>query len=210
MHDPKPIIKVILVDDSKPFLEAMKADLDRSREFQCVGVYTDPMVALREIPNAPSDVVLMETRIKGFSGIKCANRLKTLLPRQKIAIVSAHLEKALVVEALMDGASGYLLKPVAWSEMSRSIRSVMQGEVALSPLVQTELANALHSSNVNRRDLSPREREVLALLFSGKCDKEIAQALRISERTAHAHERSIYEKLGAHSRAQAIANFMTL
>src|SRR5437867_3384299 len=174
------VIVVAVVDNDEDFLASMRALLESSREFKCGGLYRDPRIALNEIPFAVPDVVLTEIQIQDMSAIEFTQRLKTLLPQLKIIIVSNCSERQVVLQALLARVSGYLVKPLRRRELLAAIHSVAAGGVALTATVQAELVDAFHSSNaILSNRLSAREREVLALIFQHRSDKEIAQALGI-------------------------------
>ncbi|MBI3416609.1 MAG: response regulator transcription factor [Verrucomicrobia bacterium] len=181
-------------------------------EFKCVGAYQDPQLALQEIIKSPPDVVLMDIRMDGPStGIECTRRLKTALPNLRVIMVTAYTERMDILKSFMAGATGYILKPANAEEYRQSVRQVARGGVALSAPIQAEVIHSFHSSNgESGNGLSAREHEVLILLLQNKSDKEIAQVLNISQSTVHAHSSKVFAKLGAHSRAEAVAKFLRL
>ena len=207
---PNSIIRVAVVDDDESFLATMELVFDTSEEFKCGGTYQDPDMALQEIIKSPPDIVLMDIRMDGPStGIECTRRLKEALPEVGVIMVTAYMEGANILKSFRAGASGYVLKPGNAEAYRQAVRQVAGGGIALSEPLLKEMFHALHFSNGGSdHGLTTREHEVLLLLAQNKSDKEIAQALDISQSTVHAHSSKIFAKLGAHSRSEAIVKYL--
>ena len=202
------LCKIAVVDDNPDFLEAMKLLLEQTQDLECAGLYASAESALKEIPRAPPDLVLLDIRMTGMDGLECAGRLKIILPKLKIVICSGFVDKDYAWQASRLGAKGYLVKGFSAAELREAIQFILDGGTYLSPSVQQELVAAIESFHARMDGLSPRERQVLQFIFQEKSDKEIAAELKISPRTVQTHERSIYKKLKVHSRADAIAKFL--
>lgn len=211
---PKPNspIKVAVVDDDVSFLATMKLLFNTSKEFQCIGAYHDPRIALREIVQTSPDVVLMDIRMDGASsGIECARRLKQALPAVGIIMVTSHQEAEMILKSFIAGANGYVLKPAKPEEYREAVRQVLSRRSVLAEPMLTELLHTLRLlDGGSRHGLTAREWQVLLLWAQNKSDKEIAQALNISPSTVHAHSTRIFAKLAEHSRAEAAEKFLLL
>ena len=156
-------------------------------------------VAVRQIPAGGPNLALMDVCMPELSGVEATRKLREIAPRCKVILISMHSQPEFIREAFRVGASGYLLKLSAASELMTAIREVMSGSVYVS----SEIAkDALSSIVAPAPALSPRQREVLRLVAEGCSAKEVAGRLQISVKTAQFHKTSIMTKLGVHSTAE--------
>jgi len=167
---------------------------------------------LERLPAVRPDVVIMDIRLPDLSGIDCAVRLKTLLPQLPVVILTGYPDSQNFFRSLMDGARGFLVKPVSPRELVDAIAQVLKGEFALAKEVVPFLIQLVRQVRQIDPDnlLTRREEEVMACLFEGLQDKEIASRLGIGAATVHTHMHRLFEKLGVHSRRELIAKFLTL
>lgn len=204
-------ITVAIVEDDAGLRRTLEMMLKRTSGIEWVGGYPTAEDALLEIPRCQPAVVLMDLNLPGMNGVECVRRLKERLPRIQIVILTAHDHTHAVFDSLAAGASGFLLKPVRAADLSRAIHEVHSGGSPMTPniarLVVKTFQNPL-SAEDPAADLSPREREVLALLAQGFLQKEIADQLGITFHTVQTHTARIYEKLQVRSRAQAVAKYL--
>jgi NarL family two-component system response regulator LiaR len=149
------------------------------------------------------DVVLMDLNLPELDGISATATLHGALPQTEVVVLTGVLNPTSVLLAMQAGASGYLFKDTGASEIRTAIKDVVEGRVILSPQATALLVNQIQPKS-HLEPLTEREREVLDLLAQGASNKEIRQALHITEATVKAHVRHILSKLGAQSRTQAI------
>lgn len=207
-------IKVAIVEDDTGVRRTLETMLNSTSGIECIGAYPTAESALVEMPKCPPAVVLMDINLPGMNGVECVRRLKEFLPKTQIVMLTVHDHTHSVFESLTAGASGFLLKPVRASELSRAIQEVHAGGAPMTPniarlVVKTfQTPTAVDDVSVDTTGrLSPRENEVLELLAKGFLQKEIADQLGISYWTVQTHTARIYEKLQVRSRAQAVAKY---
>lgn len=180
-------MKVIIVDDHPVVREGLAAALGD----KVAGTYGTADDALREAARVKPDVVVLDLELPGLSGIDAIARFSA-----PVLVLTAYGTEEDLDRALAAGAKGYLLKGAPLDDIERAIDAVARGESVLDPRMKRR---------ESRQRLTNRERDVLRLVAAGNSNKQIAAKLRISERTAKFHVTSIYTKLGAENRAQAVA-----
>lgn len=206
------MIRVLVADDQKLVRAGFGALLEAEEDLTVVGEAADGRsaveMAMRELP----DVVLMDIRMPGLDGIE-ATRLIAADPRLanvRIVILTTFETDEYVFDALRAGASGFLVKDTNPEELLRAIRVVAGGDALLAPSVTRRLIADVVARGPARRtppelgELTPREREILALVGGGLSNDEIADQLVISPATAKTHVSRILSKLGARDRAQLV------
>jgi DNA-binding NarL/FixJ family response regulator len=200
--------RVALVEDD----EAVRANLARlvgaAPGFSCVAACASAEAALRELPDANPDVVLMDIHLPGASGIECVARLRQRLPATQIIMLTVDEDAERVFESLKAGANGYLVKHVAPEEILGAIGELRRGGAPMSSHIARMVVTAFRgapSPEAALPGLSARESEVLHLLARGFRSKEIGDELRIGVGTVNTHVRHIYEKLHVRSRAEAVS-----
>jgi DNA-binding NarL/FixJ family response regulator len=189
--------------------------MDESLMLRVVRAYRSAEDALRNLPAVKPDVVLMDIKLPGMSGIQCVSALRALRPRLDscILILSGHKDDKLLFEALKAGANGYLLKEASSKEqLQRAILEALHGGAPLSPAVAKKVVEYFHKAEASPRvrssacslpALSLREEGVLELLVKGFLYKQIADHLHVSINGVRKHVQSIYRKLEVNSRAEA-------
>lgn len=185
-------MRIAIVDDHPVVREGLAAALS-NRGFEIAASFgsAEELLAAR----FDADVVLLDLELPGMSGVDAIARVG-----KPVLVLTAYANDEQIEAVLRGGARGYLLKGAAVDEIERAIRAVASGQTYLDPKVASRLV-AL--SGAPR--LSSREREVLRLVAAGRSNKEIASALHVAERTVKFHVTSIFNKLGAENRAQAVA-----
>jgi DNA-binding NarL/FixJ family response regulator len=204
--------KIALVEDQREIRESLLRLLLPFPEFQCVCACGSGEDALKLIPAAAPDIVLMDIFLPGISGIECTARLKVLVPAARILILTASDDEDLVFPALEAGADGYLLKQVEPTVLRAALVDLLSGGVPMTSGIARRVAEYFRSRAKSRDQLSrlsPREKELLVLLSKGYSNKEIAEKLLLSVETIHGYVKNVYEKMHVHSRAQAVAKFMS-
>src|SRR5581483_10323172 len=203
-------IKIAIVEDDDWIRENLAIQIDLASGYQCIGRYRTGEEALQGLPTHTPDVVLMDINLPGLSGIDCVRQLKALLPSLNILMLTVYEESDQIFDSLRAGASGYLLKRSAESELLDAIAQVNQGGSPMSSLVARKVVqffNHVGDAAPELQHLSPREKEILELLSRGAAYKEIGSRLALSIHTVRMHIRGIYGKLQVHSRGEAVAKY---
>ena len=204
-------IKVAIVEDHRRVREGFIALINGDRGFRCVGAHRTAEIALKRIPTEEPDVVLMDIRLPGISGIDCVKRLKAVVPTLLVLMLTVFDEDDLIFRALKAGADGYLLKLMPSGEILSAVAEVHAGGAPMSSGIARRVLQSFHRTlpaGSTTEALSVREREILELLSNGRMNKEIADLLSISFQTVHTHIRNIYQKLHVHSRTEAVAKYL--
>jgi len=201
------MIRVLIADDHMVVREGLRAILEAAPDLLPVGEATDGAEAVRLVGEKTPDVVLMDLRMPGMDGIEAIRQISAQYPEVQVVILTTYDEDDYIVRGLRAGARGYLLKDSGRKVLFEAIRAAARGESLLPPEVVAKVVANLQSPHqpVEAEALSKRENQVLAQLVRGAPNKEIALELSISERTVKAHVTSIFNKLGASSRAEAVA-----
>jgi DNA-binding NarL/FixJ family response regulator len=197
-------INLLLVDDHRIFRQALRLLLNQEQDLRVIGEVSDGRQALALLESLPVDVVLMDVELKGASGMEATRGLLRLRPGAKVIALSGHNDPRQVMEMLRAGASGYVLKDAAVTELVGAIRAVRAGETYLSPPLRG-MTGTYEPPSPRRGDkpaLSVREREVLQLMADGQSTKEIARTLHVSAKTIETHRRQLMHKLDLYSVAE--------
>ena len=201
-------IRVLIVDDHEVVRVGLRTLLQLEGDLTVVGEAADGDQAVREAARRQPDVVIMDVRMGVLDGIEACRAIKSERPATGVLMLTSFGTQDAVLAALMAGASGFLLKNAGHEELLRAIRAIAAGESLLDPAVTRGVTQRLVELVANGehpllRALSAREREVLVLVARGQTNKEIADALVISETTARNHVSHILDKLGVRRRAEA-------
>jgi two-component system, NarL family, response regulator LiaR len=205
------VVEVFLVEDHGLFRHGLSELLAANDPtLRIAGSATTAEEALGEIAELLPDVVLMDIHLPGMTGIEAIRRLALTCPAVKVLVISGSAEDRDVMEAILAGARGYLLKTSPVEEITAGIHAAAQGGSVLSPVVASQLLDHVRDNASSLRvgadpvgELTPRELEVLRLMALGMENSEIARELVISTRTARNHVASILEKLHMQNRIQA-------
>jgi DNA-binding NarL/FixJ family response regulator len=203
-------IVVSIVEDDAPARGMLGNWIRRATGFRCAGAHGSGEAALATLPAEKPTVVLMDINLPGMTGIECVRRLKPLLPQTQFVMLTVYEDADHIFNALVAGASGYLLKRMPREELLAALKDVHAGGSPMSSNIARKVVQSFQrigSQMSHEDDLSPREREVLALLARGYLYKEIAESLQISVTTVNSYIRRIYEKLHVRSRSQAVAKY---
>ncbi len=204
-------IRVAIVEDDRVVRENLAVLINAAPGFTCVTACVNAEEALKQLPAVHPDVVLMDMHLPGRSGIECVARLKPVLPKTQIIMLTVEEDSERVFESLKAGATGYLLKHVSPEEILGAVADVHRGGAPMSShiarMVVTTFRQASRTGATDLR-LSPREEDILRLLAKGHRSKEIADELGIGVGTVNTHVRHIYDKLHVRSRAEAVARFV--
>ena len=199
------LIRVMIVDDHPIVRDGLKNMLLAFDDLKLVGEAGDGNQALAHCGQVQPDVILMDMVMPGMDGIAATRAVLAHCPQMKVIMLTSFVEDKLVQNALEAGASGYLLKNAPINTLADAIRSVYAGQSVLSPEATSALIHTKTGPHQPGKDLTAREREVLALIVQGLNNEEIAERLVISTATARHHVSACLQKLGAANRAQAAA-----
>jgi len=202
-------IRVLIVDDHAILREGVRALLQLHADMEVVGEAGNGMQAIETVGRLDPDVVLMDIAMPGLGGIEAAVELKKLGRRARILILSQYEDREYVRRLLKAGVAGYVLKKSAGAELANAIRAVHRGGLVLDPEVartaMEEGGPALPGAVADPYDtLTDREKQVLKLVAEGRSNKEVAEVLGISVKTAMTHREHVMEKLGVHNRTELV------
>jgi two-component system response regulator NreC len=199
-------IRVLVVDDHAVVRAGLRRVLDAEPDIETVGEAANAERAVFEAMEHKPDVVLMDVVMPGKSGIEIIPTLQQNAPEAKVLVLSMQDDPRYLREAFEAGASGYVLKEAADTEVVDAVRAVAAGERYVHPALGARLveAEAAERRRADEDPLSDREREVLRLLALGHTNQEIAKQLYISVRTAETHRAHIMQKLRLSSRAELV------
>jgi len=205
-------LRVLVVDDHEVVRAGLRAVLESEEGIQVVGEAGTAREAVESALVLKPDVVLLDVRLGeegDVGGIEACREIRSSLPQTRVLMFSSYGERETVVSSLLAGASGYLMKNVGRSQLISGLQAVGRGESLLDPSVTKPVLDRLvELSRSERRPddvLSEREKEVLLLVAKGRTNREIAEALVISEHTARNHVSHILDKLGLSRRSEAAA-----
>jgi NarL family two-component system response regulator LiaR len=200
-------ISVLIVDDHGIVREGLRTYLDLLDDVSVVGEAQNGIEAVDQVREHHPDVVLMDLVMPGMGGIEATRQITETRPSTKVIVLTSFTEDEMVFPAIKAGAAGYLLKDVSPSDLAAAIRAVHAGEARLHPTITQKLMNQLVSAQtdptVGPDALTARELEVLSLIAQGLSNRQVAQALAISEKTVKTHVSNILGKLHLEDRTQA-------
>jgi two-component system, NarL family, response regulator NreC len=193
-------ISIVLADDHPVVRRGMQTLLEAEPDFAIIGEAGDGLESVRLVENLQPDVLILDLMMPGLSGLEALRIIRKRSPRTRVVVLSMHDTRAFVAEALMNGATGYVLKGSDELNLVRAVREAAGGRRFLSPPV-TERAIDAYIEQARAASLDPhdtltaREREVLQLTAEGKTGPEIAARLHISHRTVENHRANLMRKL---------------
>lgn len=202
-------IQILLVDDHAMFRAGIKALLEGETRFTVVGEAASGDEAVDEVRSLKPDVVVMDLSMPGSNGLEATRRIAALGLDTRVLVLTVHAEEEYLVPVVEAGASGYLTKTSADTDLVEAIKVVARGEVFLPPratrlLLQQYRASESDPDTVGLHDLSSREQEVLALTAEGFSSREIGGKLFISPKTVDTYRSRIMDKLGLNHRSELV------
>ena len=202
--------RILLVDDHEVVRLGLKSLLERHPQFDVVGEASSAREAMEIINNTHPDVVVMDIRLPGMSGIEACEEITGRFPETKVIMLTSYAEDEMLFSAIRAGASGYILKQIGGEDLVRALEAVGRGEAMLDPTVTQrvfqEVRRAVKEEEASAfAHLSQQEKHVLLLVSEGKTNREIAKALFLGEGTVRNYVSSILSKLGVNNRAEAAA-----
>ncbi|MBI9021486.1 MAG: response regulator transcription factor [Verrucomicrobia bacterium] len=200
------MIKVGIVEDNRTLREGFETLINRTGDMKCVCTCSTVGEALKNIPKAKPDVVLMDIQLPDGTGIECTASIKEQIPNVQVVVVTVYEDSDRIFRALQAGACGYLLKRAKPERIIQAIREALGGGVPMTPEIARKVigqfqTRAQTASEVD--NLTSRENEVLRHVMHGMTNKEIADHMNVTVATVKFHLQHIYEKLHVHSRTEA-------
>ncbi len=196
------MIRILIVDDHVVVRQGLRIFLGLDPDLEIVAEAADGAEAVELARKHRPDVVLMDLLMPVMSGVEATATIRRELPDTEVLALTSVIEDTAVVEALRAGAIGYLLKNTDAPQLRRAVKAAASGQVQLSPQVAAQLVTEMRALHTVEQ-LTEREWGVLRLLARGQSNREIAQALQISETTVKTHVKNVLGKLGVPSRTQA-------
>jgi len=202
--------RILLVDDHEVVRLGLKALLERHPQFDVVAEASTAREAIEMVSNTQPDVVVMDIRLPGSSGIEACEEIIRRFPNTKVIMLTSYAEDEMLFSSIRAGASGYILKQIGGEDLIKAIEAVGRGEALLDPAVTQrvfqEVRRAVKEEEASAfAHLSQQEKHVLLRVSEGKTNREIAKALFLGEGTVRNYVSSILSKLGVSNRAEAAA-----
>jgi DNA-binding NarL/FixJ family response regulator len=197
------LISLLIVDDHPVVRDGLRGMFESAPGFRVLGEAANGAEAVERAAALDPDVILMDLRMPGGSGVSAIRELTRRGARAKVLVLTTYDTDSDTLSAIEAGATGYLLKDAPRDELFTAVRAAAEGRTVLSPAVASRRVQAVRAPR--NQPHSAREREVLALVAKGTSNREIARELFISEATVKTHLTHLYAKLGVNDRAAAVA-----
>ena len=202
--------RILLVDDHEVVRLGLKALLERQPHFEVVAEASTARDAVEKVEAFSPDVVVMDIRLPGGSGIEACEEIVERFPNSKVIMLTSYAEDEMLFQAIRAGAAGYVLKQIGGDDLVRAIEAVSRGEAMLDPAVTQRIFQEVRKAAKEEEAsafsaLTQQEKHVLLLVSEGKTNREIAKALFLGEGTVRNYVSSILSKLGVSNRAEAAA-----
>lgn len=205
-------IRVLLADDQSILADGIKSVLSSCSDLEVVGIASGGFEALKMVDSCDPDVVLMDIRMPNMNGVIATQEIKRRRPDVKVLILTTFDDSDYILNAINNGASGYLLKDTSSAALIDAIKNAYEGDTILPAKIARRIADAARMVSSDREirlkrafGLSEREVEIAIMIYEGFTNKQIASALKLTDGTARNYISSIYEKMGVSSRSEAVA-----
>lgn len=201
-------IRLMLADDHRMLREGLRRSMTE-HGFDVVGEASDGAEAVDMAADLVPDIILMDVTMPELDGVEATRLVKAANPAIRVIMLTMHADQEVLAAAIRSGASGYLVKDCSTEEIADAIRSAVSGETTLSPALAASMLNEVRKLDPPEqpeedRVVTKREEEVLQLIADGCSTPEVAERLYISQKTVKNHLASIYQKLDARDRTQAV------
>lgn len=201
-------MRILLVDDHEVVRLGLKALLSRNPKFHVVAEAGSAGDAIDKVTRYKPDVVVMDIRLPGKSGIEATREIVQKHPETKVIMLTSYAEDDLLFEAISAGAAGYVLKQIGSGELVRALETIGRGESLIDPALTQKVFQRVREASRKAEDeafasLSDQELKILSLVAKGKTNKEIAETIFLSEKTVRNYVSSILSKLHLSTRAEA-------
>ncbi len=204
-------IKVLVVDDQTDLAKEIAGVLQTDEELQVVGIAADGFDALQKMAVTQADVVLLDIRMPHMNGVVATQRIKAEYPQTKVVILTTFDDSDYILNAINNGASGYLLKDISGNALIDAIKNAYAGDTILPAKIAKRIADAAKHVAADREirlmrafGLSDREVEITLMMYEGFTNRQISSALKLSEGTTRNYVSAIYEKTNSENRADAL------
>ena len=205
-------IRVLLADDQSILADGIKSVLSSCEELEVVGIAQDGFEAISMLEKCRPDVILMDIRMPNMNGVIATQEVKRLHPEVKVIILTTFDDSDYILNAINNGASGYLLKDTSSAALIDAIKNAYAGDTILPAKIARRIADAAKLVSTDREirlkrafSLSDREVEIALMIYEGFTNKQIASALKLTDGTSRNYISAIYVKLGVSSRSDAVA-----
>ena len=205
-------IRVLVVDDQRELAEEIGTILRTDSGLEFVGTAQDGFDALEKMSALTPDVVLMDIRMPNMNGVVATQRIKTEYPDVKVVILTTFDDSDYILNAINNGASGYLLKDIGSNALISAIKNAHDGDTILPAKIARRITDAAKNVAADREirlqrafGMSDREIEIALMMYEGFTNRQISSALKLSEGTTRNYVSGIYVKTGAENRADAVA-----
>ena len=204
-------IKVLVVDDQELLAREIQSILKTDDDLEVVGIALDGFDALQKLSENPADVVLLDIRMPNMNGVVATQRIKADYPNTKVVILTTFDDSDYILNAINNGASGYLLKDIGGSALIDAVKNAYAGDTILPAKIARSIAAAAKNVSADREikltrafSFSDREVEIALMMYEGFTNRQISAALKLSEGTTRNYVSSIYVKTHSENRAEAV------
>lgn len=210
MENVSEVIKIVIADDHAIFRAGIIKVLNLDSQFEIIGEATNGLDAISLINNLSPDVAVLDIKMPGKTGIEIVRELNEISSPTKCLVLTNYDDPEYILDAIGEGANGYVLKTIEPSNLIDSVKGVAEGEIVLDPAIATLVAKLWRQRQSNNNDivgiksLTDREKETLELACNGLRNKDISVEMGISVRTVEGHFNRIFSKLGVSSRTEAV------
>lgn len=206
------MIRILVADDQSLIRDGLKTVLDLEEGIKVVGTTRDGRETLESARYLQPDVILLDIRMPSVNGVDCVKQMRQAGLTAKVLMLTTFDDEEYILEALANGANGYLLKDIEMDKLVEAIRDAAAGKMILPPSVAAKLANGLTKLYSRRTDenlaaaldLTEREAKIASMMVQGFTNRQIATALHISEGTVRNYISGVYGKIGIADRTQAV------
>jgi DNA-binding NarL/FixJ family response regulator len=204
------VIKLLIVDDHAIVREGLKSLIELETDIRIVGEASSSADCFDQLERCRPHAIVMDLKMPGISGLEATRTIKNKYPHIKVILLTNYDDEEYVREAVKVRVDAYVLKDIKKGDLARIIRMVHQGKAYIDPgvmrkaFLQIDRQEISNEKSALRLSLSQRELQILELIVEGKSNKEIAETIYLSLDTVKSHMKNVYQKLGVHSRSQAV------